>query len=401
VKNGFRIGTGGSSMTGRAWKISVLACLLFASPAAAQSFDAIGTALLSLLTSPPIDFAIGAGLMAVVWFLSARRSRRNLAESEARLVTVMEASPDGILVHQDEKIVYANHRMAEMLGYDSADDLLGLGALDFLPPGEREISAERRARRERGEDVGLAEGEVMGRDGRRVFSERSGALTTWRGRRAHILIVRDISARKAADEVRERLLGALDQLPYSVALFDKDERLVGWNSRFANAPGGMKSVIRRGVTMEDILRARVIHDDAPEGVKASPEAADAWVAERMDLFRNVSGPIEMFIRGDWRQVRNEKLPDGGTVLISTDITDLKAREQELRASEARFRSVFENSGIGIVLTEENVGYVAANHAFCDFVGYEEHELTGMHTVDLAMPDDRPRIAARITQLLNG
>jgi diguanylate cyclase (GGDEF)-like protein/PAS domain S-box-containing protein len=59
----------------------------------------------------------------------------------------------------------------------------------------------------------------------------------------------------------------------------------------------------------------------------------------------------------------------------------------LRRSEARFRAVFQNAGVGVVLSEANGRFVEANPAFCAMVGYAEHELKNLSFHDITHPDD--------------
>ncbi|CAA7613994.1 EAL domain-containing protein [Magnetospirillum sp. UT-4] len=59
----------------------------------------------------------------------------------------------------------------------------------------------------------------------------------------------------------------------------------------------------------------------------------------------------------------------------------------LRRSEARFRAVFENAGIGVVLADAGGWFVEANPAFCAMVGYTEDELRKVTFRDITHPDD--------------
>jgi PAS domain-containing protein len=58
---------------------------------------------------------------------------------------------------------------------------------------------------------------------------------------------------------------------------------------------------------------------------------------------------------------------------NTDIEEWKRAEVALRKSEERWRSVSENSAIGVALTDYNGRFLATNHVFHAMVGYTEEE----------------------------
>ncbi len=66
-----------------------------------------------------------------------------------------------------------------------------------------------------------------------------------------------------------------------------------------------------------------------------------------------------------------------------------ARESVLRASEARFRAVFDQAPLGICLVSANNRFLRVNPGFCALLGYSEHELLEQHDcVETTHPDDR-------------
>ncbi|MCU0461888.1 MAG: PAS domain S-box protein [Bacteroidales bacterium] len=73
--------------------------------------------------------------------------------------------------------------------------------------------------------------------------------------------------------------------------------------------------------------------------------------------------------------------------ISRDITDRKLADETLRESEERFRKLFENSPLGMVMTGKDMGIVRANSAFCKMIGYSEEELHGMTFRNFTHPDN--------------
>jgi diguanylate cyclase (GGDEF)-like protein/PAS domain S-box-containing protein len=62
-------------------------------------------------------------------------------------------------------------------------------------------------------------------------------------------------------------------------------------------------------------------------------------------------------------------------------------EEELRASEGRFRAVFDNAGIGLGQASVDRGYFESNDAFCRIIGYSQEELAARHWTDYTHPDD--------------
>jgi PAS domain S-box-containing protein len=94
--------------------------------------------------------------------------------------------------------------------------------------------------------------------------------------------------------------------------------------------------------------------------------------------------------------------------VLIDIDDRKHAEAErsvaeeaLRKSEERWRSVFENSAIGVALTDLNGRFLATNHVYEKVTGYTQQELRALHFLDVTHEDYREANRALITELLEG
>jgi diguanylate cyclase (GGDEF)-like protein/PAS domain S-box-containing protein len=61
-------------------------------------------------------------------------------------------------------------------------------------------------------------------------------------------------------------------------------------------------------------------------------------------------------------------------------------EEALKQSETRFRLIFENAAIGIVLADITGQLVATNRAFQQMLGYSQNELSGMHFTEFTPPE---------------
>lgn len=71
-----------------------------------------------------------------------------------------------------------------------------------------------------------------------------------------------------------------------------------------------------------------------------------------------------------------------------EITNQVNTEEEIRQSEQRFRSVWENSHDGMRLTNRDGIIISVNDAFCRMVGKKEDVLVGKHFFSIYSPDDQ-------------
>ena len=70
-----------------------------------------------------------------------------------------------------------------------------------------------------------------------------------------------------------------------------------------------------------------------------------------------------------------------------DITEKKEAEILLRDSEALFRSLYENSALGIVFADKDAKFIKVNTKFCELLGYSELELVGKKFNKFTHPED--------------
>ena len=87
--------------------------------------------------------------------------------------------------------------------------------------------------------------------------------------------------------------------------------------------------------------------------------------------------------------------------VAKDITERNRAEEALRKSEERWRSVFENSAIGVALTDLNGRFLAANSVYQKMLGYSEEELRTLSFVDITDENDREANWPLATELLKG
>ena len=100
------------------------------------------------------------------------------------------------------------------------------------------------------------------------------------------------------------------------------------------------------------------------------------------------------------EVRLRQFEQGGRRLLCLvrDITERKQAEDELRASEARFRSFVDYATDGFFLFDEHQALLDVNRQACESLGYSREEMIGMHPRDFDAALDQTsleRIGERI------
>ena len=89
---------------------------------------------------------------------------------------------------------------------------------------------------------------------------------------------------------------------------------------------------------------------------------------------------------------------GYTNMYGSNITARKRAEEELRLSEERFKRIFEEGPIGMVLVNLNREIVTANEALCRLLGYSAQELVGRNMTDLTYEEDSEKNLSLAIQL---
>ncbi len=87
------------------------------------------------------------------------------------------------------------------------------------------------------------------------------------------------------------------------------------------------------------------------------------------------------------------------MVLAVIVEERKGTEEELRESEAKFRSVFRDAGIGVAIVSPEGRFLAGNEAFSKFIGYTEEELLDKTVQSVTHPDDWPMLSQKLDQAL--
>ncbi len=135
----------------------------------------------------------------------SRQLELELLDSEKKLRTVIECASIGIVVVQDERAVFGNARVREILGFEPEYGV-DLDPFAVIHPEDREASVARFRRRMAGEDLPPAEIRFLTDSGVLRWVEVTGVKIEWEGRPALQVFFQDITERKLAElNLREAL----------------------------------------------------------------------------------------------------------------------------------------------------------------------------------------------------
>ena len=139
-----------------------------------------------------------------------------------------------------------------------------------------------------------------------------------------------------------------------------------------------------GYTRES-FRRRIEAEGSIRGMEAS------WT-------RRDGTPI--FVRESAKAVRGS---DGAVLYegIVEDVTDRKQAEDSLIESEERFRNIFDQARIGVILATLDGRFEAVNPRFCEITGYSRSELSKMTFREITHRDDLDTSVECMRQLLCG
>jgi len=160
-------------------------------------------------------------------------SEKALRKSEEKYDTLVDKVSDGIIVIQDGILRFANHRMTEILG-SRAERLIGTHFTDHVDPGDTPRLTERYRRQMAGESIPHLYDTVLRRaDGTRVPVELNAGAVAFEGGPAEMMVVRDISERKRAEEAlrveRGRVQEYLDLAGVMLVVLDARGRVTLMN----------------------------------------------------------------------------------------------------------------------------------------------------------------------------
>jgi PAS domain S-box-containing protein len=132
----------------------------------------------------------------------------------------------------------------------------------------------------------------------------------------------------------------------------------------------------------------------------SARQSNAWPFSVVGLMSaSVLGALLLTVTGRARRI--EMAVRERTAALTQQVKEREQAEAAMRASEQRFRNIFNNVPIGVCYTDLRGNVKQTNPRFCELVGYTADELLRMTAIDFTHPDDVQQDVEFTTQLIRG
>ncbi|HVW42298.1 MAG TPA: EAL domain-containing protein [Amycolatopsis sp.] len=291
--------------------------------------------------------------------------RRELADLADRYRLLIELSPDAIAVHQDGKLTYVNPAASRFSDIASPSDMLDRPITDFVAPESIPGMMRRLAKLTvPGATSEPAEALFLRSDGTTYPLEVVSVRTTWAGRPAYQVIMRDVSPQHAAEAALRYQAALVEHVSDAIIATDRTGHVTSWNPA-AEAIYGLAAAEAQGRPVSELVGAPL----DPAAVVAAGGVMDSGhrAADGGTLTVRVSA-AEM---------------DGGYVLVCAD-------ETARRRAEHLYSTVVASLDEGVIVVSPQGRLMSANPAAERILGVSAAAILGSSPFDWPIYDERGR-----------
>lgn len=330
-----------------------------------------------------------------------KRAEETIQRSEAKYRALVESCPDAVaMIDLQGRIVFASPRAAEQHAALHPDELLGRPAAELVVPEDRDRFRANTHRL-------IAEGtrrndeyRALRRDGTTFDAEISSAVIRDAAGLPEALmgVYRDISERKRAEEHLTILRQFAEAATQGFGMTDLDGLITYVNPFLAQL---------FGVQRPDDMLGRPIQTYYPEDylerrekeVLPALRRQESWQGEVLMAFPD--GQMHTTMTTIF-PVQDESGKVFRTAAVIADITALKRTEEALRQSYEELWTVYHGMVDGLLIADlETQGFVRANWAIGQMLGYAPEQLLAMSVRNIHPPEAMPQVLEAFAALAEG
>jgi diguanylate cyclase (GGDEF)-like protein/PAS domain S-box-containing protein len=296
---------------------------------------------------------------------------RKLRDSEERYRTLVEWSPEPMLVHRLGTIVYVNPSAIRTFGASAASDMVGRHTSTFIHPDYRAQQSSRMHEIVNNRAIApMAESRFLRLDGSPFDVEVQGTSISYQGQPAIHVVLRDITQRKQAEsalqESQQQFRALVESLPVGMIVHQK--KTVVYANPAAAAILGYASL--QELIGQDIMQ--LTHpddrDSSSERIHQREMQDEAPPSVEMQLLKRDGTAIDVQITGTLIQYAGQPAIQASF----SDITERKLAKKKLQLAA----SVFSHAREGIAITDAQTRTIDVNATFSRITGFSSDEVLG-------------------------
>ncbi|MFW6118352.1 MAG: PAS domain S-box protein [Chloroflexota bacterium] len=302
-----------------------------------------------------------------------KKQEQALADELTRRRLLIDQSLDGIVVlGVDAKVVEANQRFAEMLGY-TLEEVQELHTWDW----DKQFPPEKLLEMGRGiDEKGLRlETRHTRKDGSLIDVDISISTAMLGGQKLIFCVCRDITERKKQEQAlrdsEERYRELADSITDVFFAMDEHLRYTYWNKA---------SEALTGILAEDAIGKSLLEvfPDTPETRKAEKVYRKVLRTQQSQTFLN-----EFDIDGRHYTFEISAYPSRvGISIFVRDITERKKMEESLKQAAEEWRKTFDSINDGVSIHDRDFRIQRANRAFADIFDMKPSQIIGRYCYEL-------------------
>jgi sigma-54 dependent transcriptional regulator, acetoin dehydrogenase operon transcriptional activator AcoR len=310
------------------------------------------------------------------------------ADQNLLFKAVIQRSLSAILIFQEDRIVFSNPAMQEIVGCDE-ETILRMNPFDLVHPDDRGMVRGRAMKRMSGlsppDDY---EFRILTANGRTKWVRLLATSISYRGRPSVLANMLDIDERKKAEKLQfeaERMRTTLlDSLPHPTMLVGRDRIILAANRHALDLGARIGGFCRDGFGRRGRLNDSSVvfgHKTGnPKGESdircnfcLADEAIKSMAPRSIRALEAFGGLWDVF----WIPV------DADTYLhYAIDVTERHKIEQAVRDSEERYRLISDTMNDGLSIQNRDGVIAQVNRRFCEITGLSRRELIGRPFSDL-------------------
>lgn len=317
-----------------------------------------------------------------------------LQATELRFRAIFEAFPSPVTLHRlaDGCCLDANPVFCTLFGL-RREQVIGRSNQQLGLSIEASVEQLHTAALNQARALNGVELQVTNRQGQHVWVLFNSRVIELDGEDVALSVAIDISRQKETEQAlrsanaRLRIFNAMVESSGDAMLFCDGE------GTFLDCNAAALAIF--GCTRDQFIGRHPMHFSPP----TQPDGADSASQARQLIGKALAGEPQRFL---WLHQRADGTPFMADVTLSQiagthhephrfvgvlrDITEQQRAEQALRASEQRFRAIFEAFPSPITLTQlPSARYLDVNPAYCEISGFRREEVIGRSLPELGMP----------------